>query len=119
MLQSNIVLRLLSSLLSFFAKNDDTRTTTAGAIAAAIIASGIDPQKLAEGDVHTIAQAIAAVAVMLLGYLATKKGADGTTTGVGALAGAMYAAAGDVSSVIVGVVLFLAGYFTNKAPRES
>jgi len=110
--------RLVVGLLRGLAGSEDTRTTLAGLVAAAVIASSVDLDRLLAGDAVSIAHAISAILVAVLGYFATRKNADGTTTSLGAAAGALYAVAGDVSSLITGMVLFITGYFTNKKPKE-
>jgi hypothetical protein len=112
--------RLIPTILLSLAKDDNTKTTIAGLIAAAVVASGVDFEKLFAGDPYAIAQAVSAALIAVLGFLATKR-KDGSTTAVGTVAGALYASSGEVASLVTGFVMFLAGYLTNKfgKPEEN
>lgn len=103
--------RALGSILSSLATSADTRTTVIGMAAGALIAAqGLDLQRLMDGDAAQIARASAAMAVAMLGWLATKERAAGTGTLVGVVAGGLYAISGSVEAVVTGAVLAVLGH---------
>jgi hypothetical protein len=105
----------LGSLLRSLAESADTKTTIAGVAAGAVIAiPGLSLDGLLAGDPGMIGRLVAGLLVAVIGYLATKKGHDGQTTAVGAVAGVLQASSGSVSAITTGVVIALLGYLTNK-----
>ena len=108
---------MLGSALKGLAGNADTRTTIAGVMAAAVLAKqGLNLERLIEGDLTQVALVIAALLVAVIGRLATHRNADGKTTILGVVAGALMAASGEMASVTTGVVIAVLGYYTNKGP---
>ncbi len=105
---------VIGSTLKSLATSKDTRTTITGLIAAAVLASGVDIGKVLEGDPIQIARAVSAVLLAVIGILATRENADGKTSLLGVISGALYAAAGSIEAITTGVVIALVGYFTNK-----
>jgi len=103
-------------MLRSLATSKDTQTSITGIIAAAVLAyKGLDMQALIAGDPVQIAHVASCVLVAIIGVLATKENADGKTTVLGAIAGALYAAQGAVGNVTTGVVIAVLGHLTNKA----
>ncbi len=114
-IKRKIAATALGSILKSLATDKNTATTITGIIAAAVLAiPGLDLTKLVEGDPAMIAKVAAGLAIAIIGFLATKEQKDGTTTFVGVVAGALYAASGAVDAVTTGLTLAVVGYFTNK-----
>jgi len=110
----------LMSVLRSLATSKDTRTTITGMIAAAVLATkGLNAEQLLAGDPIQVAHAISCVLVAMIGVLATKENADGKTTLLGVVAGALYAAQGSVDTITTGVVIGVLGHLTNKAVTKS
>jgi hypothetical protein len=108
----------LLSLLKSLASSADTRTTVTGILAGAVVAlPGLELDKLLAGDPQQIARVVAGLLVAGIGYLATKPRADGKTTAVGAVAGALYACQGSVEAIVTGVVIAVLGHLTNKPQK--
>jgi hypothetical protein len=114
-LKRKVAAGAIMSVLRSLATSKDTRTSITGIVAAGVLAcKGLDVAALVAGDPVQIAHVISCVLVALIGVLATKENADGKTTLLGAVAGALYAAQGDVDTVATGVVIAALGHFTNK-----
>jgi hypothetical protein len=114
-LKRRLAATALSSLLKSLAISQDTRTTMTGLVAAAVLAvPGLDLPKLVAGDAVQIARVVSGLLVAWIGYLATKRGADGKTTLLGAAAGSLYAVQGSFEAVVTGVVIGVLGHLTNK-----
>ncbi len=105
----------VNSALRSLATNKDTQSTIAGILAGAVISvPGFDLSKLIAGDSVQIAHLVAGLLMALIGLWATKARRDGQTTSAGALAGVLYSLSGQINDVIVGVVIALLGFYTNK-----
>jgi len=118
-LKRKLAAMAISTTLKSLATSKDTRTTITGIVAAIVLAvPGLDFQKLLAGDVDQIAHLTAALLVAALGYLSTKPDADGKTTLLGAVAGALYAMAGSVEAIVTGTVIAALGHLTNKPAAE-
>ncbi len=114
-LKRKVAAGAITSVLRSLATSRDTQTSITGIIAASVLAyKGLDVAALVAGDPVQIAHVVSCVLVALIGVLATKENADGKTTLLGAVAGALYAAQGDVDTVTTGVVIAVLGHFTNK-----
>ncbi len=114
-LKRKVAAGAITSVLRSLATSKDTQTTITGIVAAAVLATkGLNVERLVAGDAFQIARAISCVLVALIGVLATKESADGKTTLLGAVAGSLYAAQGDVDTVTTGVIIAVLGHFTNK-----
>jgi primosomal replication protein N len=114
-MKRKIAATALSALLKSLATSHDTKTTIIGLIAGTILAvHGLDLTALISGDPLQVAHVLSGVCVAAIGFLCTKENADGKTTLVGVLAGALQAASGSVDAIITGLVLAVLGYITNK-----
>ena len=106
---------VLGSVLKSLATSKDTQTTITGIIAGAVLAiPGLDLAALVAGDAGQVARVVCGLLVAMIGWMATKHGADGKTTLIGVVGGALYASQGSVEAVVTGVVIAALGYFTNK-----
>lgn len=114
-LKRKVAATAMGGMLKSLATSKDTQTTIAGVIAGAVLAiPGLDLAKVIAGDPGQIAHLAAGLSVALIGILATKENQDGHTTLLGTVSGALYATSGSIEAITTGVVIALAGYFTNK-----
>ncbi len=115
-LKRKVAAGALTSVLRSLATSKDTQTTITGIIAGAVLAvQGLNMEALIAGDPVQIAHVVAGVLVAAIGLLATKENADGKTTLLGVIAGALYAMPGSVEAITGGVVVAVLGHVTNKA----
>lgn len=63
---------LIKGVLRGLAKSSDTQTTVLGLVAAGLLASGIDWNKLVQGDPDQIGLLVGTVVAILFGYLTNK-----------------------------------------------
>jgi primosomal replication protein N len=114
-IKRKVAASVVTSFLKSLATSKDTRTTIVGLIVGAVLAlPGLDIEALISGDPNQVAKVAAGLGIWAIGFLTTKENADGKTTLVGTVTGALYASQGSVEAVITGVVIAVLGYFTNK-----
>lgn len=107
---------LAMTFLRSLATSKDTQSTLIGILAAAVVAvPTFNLSALLAGDLGQLTSVGSALAIALIGWLATKPGHDGSTTLLGAVAGGLHVLPTQtVESVSSAVILAMVGYVTNK-----
>ncbi len=119
-LKRKVAAGAITSVLKSLATNKDTQTTITGMIAGAVLAvQGLNMEALIAGDPVQIAHVVACVLVAGIGLLATKENAEGKTTLLGIIAGALYSMQGSVEAISAGTVIAVLGHLTNNVPKRT